>query len=139
MNYIPVWSYDNYVPAHLDLGRLTEEGFACWLKDEHTVSIDPLLANAVGGIKLMVEEGQAREAWELLSRLRREHQQSRPCPQCGSHNMELVSTPRKAQNWIAALFTYSFLGYPMTAKKVYHCFDCGSEFPESTMDGPAGE
>ncbi len=31
-----------------------EEGINCWLKDENTVTIDPILTNAIGGIKLMV-------------------------------------------------------------------------------------
>ena len=61
MKYVPVWSYDNYVPAHIAMGRLKEEGIECWLKDENTVTIDPILANAVGGIKLMVEEEKAKK------------------------------------------------------------------------------
>ena len=68
MKFVPVWSYDNYVPAHIAMGRLKEEGINCWLKDENTVTIDPILANAVGGIKLMVDENKAEslEAAEQL-------------------------------------------------------------------------
>ena len=67
MKFVPIWAYDNYVSAHMAMGRLQEDGFECWLKDENTVTIDPLLTNAVGGIKLMVEEARAKEAWELLN------------------------------------------------------------------------
>jgi hypothetical protein len=67
MQFIPVSSYDNYIPAHIALGRLTEEYINCHLLDEYTVTIDPLLAGAVGGIKLMVAASQADRAREILS------------------------------------------------------------------------
>lgn len=67
MQYVKICSFDNYIPAHLLLGRLEEEGINAWLKDEHTVTIDPLLTNAVGGIKLMVHIAQADRAKTLLA------------------------------------------------------------------------
>lgn len=67
MNFVVIASYDNYVPAHIAMGRLQEEGINCWLQDEYTVTIDPLLSNAVGGIKLMVTEPQAERALEILN------------------------------------------------------------------------
>lgn len=130
MNFIPVWSYDNYVSAHIAMGRLEEEGFRCWLKDENTVTIDPILTNAVGGIKLMVAETQAKRAWELLKLLQREHAALIACPKCGSHNIEAVSTPRKASNWASALIGLFFTNYALPVETVNHCFDCGNEFPE---------
>ena len=54
MEFILLNSYGNYVEAHIAKGVLEEEGIVCWLKDENTVTIDPILTNAVGGIKLMV-------------------------------------------------------------------------------------
>lgn len=133
MQYVVVWSYDNYVTVHLDMGRLQEDGFNCWLKDENTVTIDPILSNAIGGIKLMVSENDAQKAWELLSQLRYDHKKNISCPNCNSHNLELVSTPRKALNWISALSTFFFADYALTVDKVYHCFDCSHEFPPVTQ------
>ena len=80
MKFILVWSYDNYINAHLALGRLKEDGFNCWLKDENTVTIDPMLSNAIGGIKLMVEETEAKKAWELLNQLQIDHKNTIACP-----------------------------------------------------------
>lgn len=54
MSFVPVFSFDNYIDANLRMGQLQEEGINCWLKDEHTVVIDPILTNAIGGFKLMV-------------------------------------------------------------------------------------
>lgn len=67
MNFILVWSFDNYIPAHIALGRLKEEYINCYLQDEYSVTIDPFLSNAIGGIKLMVAETQAERALEILN------------------------------------------------------------------------
>jgi hypothetical protein len=67
LEYVIARTYDNYIPAHIDKGRLEEEGILCWLKDENTVTIDPLLSIAVGGIKLMVAKHQLDRALSLLS------------------------------------------------------------------------
>ena len=67
MEFIIVRSYDNYIPAHIDMGRLKEDGINCWLRDENSVTIDPFLSNAIGGIKLMVPENQVELAIKLLN------------------------------------------------------------------------
>ena len=67
MKFILLAAFDNYIPAHIALGRLKEEFINCYLQDEYTVTIDPLLSNAVGGIKLMVAETQAERAREILN------------------------------------------------------------------------
>jgi hypothetical protein len=129
MKFVPIWSYDNYIPAHVAMGRLQEEGIECWLKDENTVTIDPLLGNAIGGIKLMVAEQDARNAWQLLKTLERQHKSTTPCPQCGSNNIEFVSSPRKPGTWFSFLLSVLTTTYPMPATdQLYHCFDCSHEF-----------
>lgn len=131
MDFIVINSYNNYVDAHIARGVLEEEGINCWLKDENTVTIDPILTNAVGGIKIMVYKDQAERAWTILTDLKKEHQLTVTCPQCGSHNIELVSTPRKAINWISAITTFFLGDFAMTVDKVNHCFDCKHEFPQT--------
>ena len=66
MNFIPIRSYDNYIPAHIAMGRLKDEFINCYLENENSVTIDPFLSNAIGGIRLMVAESQAKQAIELL-------------------------------------------------------------------------
>ncbi len=67
MNFILIRSFDNYIPAHIALGRLKEEFINCYLQDEYSVTIDPFLSNAIGGIKLMVAATQAERALEILN------------------------------------------------------------------------
>jgi Putative prokaryotic signal transducing protein len=46
--------------------RLESEGIKCFLKDDVTIQIDPLISNAVGGTKLQVKEEDAPQALEIL-------------------------------------------------------------------------
>jgi hypothetical protein len=128
MKFIPIRSYDNYIDAHIIMGRLKENGIDCWLKDENTVTIDPILTNAVGGIKLMVQDIHYGQAAGLLNDFHRSEQLTHPCTKCKSLNVELVTTPRKPGNWFSVLLGVLFTSYAMPVEKVYHCFDCGNEF-----------
>jgi predicted RNA-binding Zn-ribbon protein involved in translation (DUF1610 family) len=55
------------------------------------------------------------------------------CPQCGSHKFILVPK-RSAENIIAAITTWLFSAYAVSAENVYQCSECGYEsetLPES--------
>lgn len=128
MNYKIAARYDDYVSAHVALGLLEHNNINCWLKDENTVTIDPILTNAVGGIKLMVAEPQLDRALKILEERKTAYQQQHLCPNCGSSNIEVVSTPRKAGNWLTAFAGFILGSYAIGSEKVYHCFACDHEF-----------
>ena len=129
MNFVPVRAFDNYISAHIAMGRLLEDGIDCWLKDENTVTIDPILTNAVGGIKIMVDPLQLEKAAAILRTVDNEYKALHPCPKCNSLNIELVSTPRKAANWASFFIGLFFTSYAPKVDMVYHCFNCGYEYP----------
>jgi DNA-directed RNA polymerase subunit RPC12/RpoP len=130
MNFIIAQVFTNYIDANIIMGRLQEEGINCWLKDENTVTIDPILTNAVGGIKLMVPESQAERTFELLRQFRSQKELILKCPRCGSPNVQFVTTPRKTSNWIGVIFGFLSMTLALSGDKVYHCFNCGFEFEE---------
>jgi transcription elongation factor Elf1 len=134
MQYVPISVYDNYISAHIAMGRLEEDGINCWLKDENTVTIDPILTNAIGGIKLMVATTQAERAATILRDIEKQYKATITCPRCGSHNVELVSTPRKPANWIMAVFGFLSASYALSVEKVNHCFNCGNEFEPADLE-----
>ena len=144
MDFVPVAAYNNYIDANIILGRIQEEGIDCWLMDENIVTIDPLLTNAVGGIKLMVLKDVQMKVLQLLWEMNKEKKATVTCPKCNSHNWEFVSTPRKPGNWVSVFFsciTGLFAGTPastlvMSVEKVYHCFDCGTEFDKPVENTP---
>jgi predicted RNA-binding Zn-ribbon protein involved in translation (DUF1610 family) len=125
---VHVDTFLNYIDANIILGRLESEGINGWLRDENTVTIDPILTNAIGGIKLMVPEVQAERAIALLKEYKREQQSTHPCPKCGSTDTQQVTTPRKASNWFGVLLGALTLNYPLSSDTTWHCFSCGNEF-----------
>ncbi len=54
MDLITIRTFQNYFFAHILLTKLRSVGIECYLKDEFTVTTDPFLSNALGGIKLVV-------------------------------------------------------------------------------------
>lgn len=56
----------NFMHEYLTLKiKLESEGIETLLRDEMTISIDPLLSNAIGGIKLYVREEDAAVALRI--------------------------------------------------------------------------
>lgn len=128
MRFVQLRSFDNYIPAHIMLQRLEGEGIRAYLKDEHTVTIDPILSNAVGGIKLMVYSDQWDRARRLAEEYEKTYRESLPCKHCNSLNVEYISRPYNSTNWFTAILIWLFGKNSMSLKKVYHCYDCGHEF-----------
>jgi predicted RNA-binding Zn-ribbon protein involved in translation (DUF1610 family) len=130
MEFVVLKSFDNYMDAHIVMGRLEEEGIRCWLRDETTVTVTPYLSNALGGIKIMVVKDQYERALTTLQEINAEKRSRYKCPNCGSSDIELITTPRKPATWLGALGGFFFGDYPLGVAKVWRCFNCHSEFDE---------
>jgi len=128
MEFVILETFDNYIDAHLTMGRLEESGINCWLKDEDTATIVPILTNAIGGIKLMVDKNDIDKSIEILNALKEIKRQSFACPYCSSHNIEYITTNRKSSNIISAALTWMLGSYAIGIKQIWHCFDCNKEF-----------
>jgi len=129
MDFVLLQSFTNYIDAHIILGRLQEDGINCWLKDENIVTLNPILTNATGGIKVMVAGDQLQQAQSLLHQFDHEKRNNFLCPYCSSGNIELVSSNKEPANWLSVLAGFLFFSYAMPVK-TWHCFDCKKEFKE---------
>ena len=125
--FVAVRSFDNYIPANMMLQRLEEEGIKAYLQDEHTVTIDPILTNAIGGIKLMIFRDQLERAMSLIEDMEKQYRQAVVCPRCGSTDIHYVTQPKNVTNWFTAILTWLFGNYAISFKKVYRCSDCNFE------------
>ena len=123
-------NFDNYFSANIWLTRLQDAGIHCFLLDENTVTIDPILTNAIGGIKLAVSEEDEAAARDMLLAFEQEYRRSARCPRCGSD--QFLQVPRRnAGNMLTAVLTWLFLVLPYppnrftnasnVAMKVIHC------------------
>ncbi|MEJ7738886.1 MAG: DUF2007 domain-containing protein [Chitinophagaceae bacterium] len=127
MNYIPIRAYDNYINANMELGLLREAGIDCHIKDEYTITIDPLLSPALGGMKLMVEERSAAEALDLLLESDRLYLKSVPCPNCKEHSLELITNIKRFNNLAGRLRSLLINGQEEEVKTFYRCNNCFRE------------
>lgn len=129
MDFVLLQSFSNYIDAEIILGRLQSEGIDCWLKDENVSTILPILGNASGDIKLMVAADELEKAAALLKDFVQEKRSNFLCPNCGSGEIEYVSSPRETANWLSVILGFLFFSYAMSVK-IWHCFKCGAEFKE---------
>ena len=137
MDFVILQSFNNYLDAHLLMAKLESEDIQCWLQDENTVTLYPILTNAVGGIKLFVNKNDLSRARQIFWEVENNRKKTIRCPKCKGHNIELVSTPRKAANWFSAILTFFLGDYALAVDKVNHCFDCGNEFANSNETNTA--
>lgn len=126
MDLITVKTFDNYFSANIILTRLHAEGVECYLKDETTITIDPILTNAIGGIKLVVKKENARYVKGILQRFEKEYTQAATCPKCKAHEFIYLAKPG-VTNFLTAILTSLFASYAIASEYVYRCENCGYE------------
>lgn len=126
MDIVTVRTFDNYFNANIILTKLQDAGIECYLHDEFTVTIDPLLTNAIGGIKLVVKKDDEPEALRLLKQFDEEYMKAATCPRCGSNSFAYI-TKQKPGNILTAIFTWFFSGYAAAPDYIYQCGNCGYE------------
>ena len=126
--------FDNPIDAHLLKSKLESEGIYCYLKDEHTITIDPLVSNAIGGIKLQIKNEDVEKAKKVLKEIentpyRDEEGNIAVCPNCDSKNLisNYIST-KGFKEKLSAIITLLFASYPFYLNKVFKCKECGNEF-----------
>lgn len=127
MGLIKIRTFDNYIEANMVAGFLESEGIEPFLLDEFTATIDPILTNAIGGIKLAVKEEDAAKAKEILAAEDERKRKLMQCPKCGAQNVEYIAVA-KPRNWLTAFTTFVLGSYAAAPDKKYHCFTCGYEF-----------
>jgi hypothetical protein len=127
MGFVLIKRFDNSIDAHLFRISLENEGIECFLVDEEIVTINPLYANAVGGIKAKVREADVERTLIFLKSIEKE--QIPKCPSCGSTDIFIDYSPKKAlPHWIASLFSLLTVTYPITGKIMHSCKACGERF-----------
>ncbi|GAB6262428.1 putative signal transducing protein [Photobacterium sp. R1] len=119
--------------AHIAKASLDSAGIESYIVDEHTVNTQWLYSNAIGGVRLMVAEGHAEEAVQILNS---DFSQSLDngvvtdeakdvCPNCGSPDLSAHTKGKRP-----AFLVFIILGFPLFFyRHGYKCNQCG-EFSE---------
>jgi len=118
--------------AQIIKGRLESENIEVFLSDNLTIDTDPLVSNAIGGVKLKVLSHQAKEAKEILNSIEKysldDEGNSIHCPNCKSEQIELFSTIKDFKSLFWFIFGVLFSSLPFYTKHKYKCELCLTEF-----------
>ena len=129
--------YRDLSEAIVARGMLESAGIEVFLQDENLVRLDWQVSNFIGGIRLQVNEAEAKSALELLDQPVPESipfagwgefEQPR-CPRCGSVEITFEGAERGAA--VAGLW---MIGLPLpTGPKTWLCANCGARWENSDV------
>lgn len=134
MDLVTARIFDNPIDAHLLKSKLENEGINCYLFDEHTVTIDPLVSNAVGGIKLKISKTDIDKTKFILAQIENtpltdDNDVIIKCPNCDSQDVYSGFKSMKGlKGVLSIILSFLFMIFPIYHKAVYKCKDCNAEF-----------
>jgi DNA-directed RNA polymerase subunit RPC12/RpoP len=118
--------------ARIVKGRLEADGIPVFLSDSFTIDTDPLVSNAIGGVKLKVYARDALKAQYILQSINKyaldDEGNAISCPNCKSENVALFSTIKDIKSFFAFIFGVLFSALPFYTKHRYRCEVCKNEF-----------
>mgnify|MGYP003677726930 CR=1 FL=1 len=118
--------------AQIIKGRLEFEGIDVFLSDNFTIDTDPLVSNAIGGVKLKVLTKDALKAQDILDSISKysldDEGNSIHCPNCNSNKVQLYSTIKDFKAFFSFIIGFLSGTLPFYAKDKYRCEICNHEF-----------
>lgn len=124
---ITISRYSFPYEAHIAKSRLDAEGIPAFVADEHTINMQWLYSNALGGVRLQVPEPFAEAALDILNEDREKDLVEaveidvQTCPGCGSADTEFHQFGRR---W--AFLMFLGLNFPLfPVKDGIKCHACG--------------
>ena len=134
MKLITVQTFDNPIDLALLKSKLESEGIKCFVFDEHTVTLQPLLSNGVGGIKLKINEADTDHALLILKDIQTQSRlddqgESKTCPNCGCSDLYVnFKSMQGTKGVMSVLIMFFFVAFPFYYKNVFKCKKCNYEF-----------
>jgi len=118
--------------AQIIKGRLEAEGIEVFLSDNITIDTDPLVSNAIGGVKLKVHAREALKVQHIFKSIKKysvdDNGNTIHCPDCNSEKVELFSSIKDVKSFFWFIFGVLFSSLPFYTHHKYKCEDCKTEF-----------
>ncbi|MFY7938640.1 MAG: DUF2007 domain-containing protein [Flavobacterium sp.] len=129
---IEIANYQFSSEAYLFKGKLESEGIEVFLQNENTINTDPLLSNALGGVKLFVNSEDVQQSKQILDDIPEYSLDDKgellSCPNCGSQKITMVTTIKDIKSFLAFIYGLLTLSMPLFSKQKYKCENCNFEF-----------
>lgn len=131
--FVTIARYQYSSEAQIVKGRLEADGIDVFLIDNMTVDTDPLVSNAIGGVKLSVYADDALKARHILKSIKAysvdDNGNPIVCPNCSNTHVELYSTIKDFKSLVSFFIGFLFGTLPFSTRYHYVCEDCKTEFP----------
>lgn len=125
-------TYQYSSEAQIIKGKLESEGIQVFLADNLTIDTDPLVSQAIGGVKLKVYTQDVLKAQHILSAIEKyaidDQGNIISCPECDSDTVSLFSTISTFKSFFAFLIGFLFGTLPFHARYKYQCENCNTQF-----------
>jgi hypothetical protein len=127
---IPIATCSDTLEASMIQMELESSEINCELENEFTVGVNPLLANAVGGIKITVSIENAENASRVLAKhyenkAKEEAERAKICPRCKNNNGQSIKRP----HWVGIITVLTLGAFSVFyAWPKYECPDCRNKW-----------
>ncbi len=127
-----IGSYQYSSEAIVFKGKLESEGIEVFMRDNNTVDANPLYSNAIGGVKLFVNQKDYSKAKDILSQVSQfsldDNSKLLKCPSCGAEQIDMVTSIKDLKSFFAFIFSMLLGALPFYSKHKYKCNKCNFEF-----------
>lgn len=114
-----IGSFEFVADVQIIKGKLESEGIPVFLRDENTLNSDPIISNAIGGVKLQVYTKDKERAIKIYNEIRAYAIDNKgepvQCPNCKAEKSEVYYSRK-------GVFYNLF---PFFEKRKYKCLQCG--------------
>lgn len=134
MNLITIKTFNDAISAHILKNKLESEGVQCFIFDEETVTVDPLLNFAIGGVKLKINDFNRDRALVIINAIEEtpftdNADNAIRCPSCNSTQLyNDYKSMKDPKSFMASVISILIGAFPFYSKSVYKCKKCGEEF-----------
>ncbi|WP_411765968.1 DUF2007 domain-containing protein [Winogradskyella sp. A3E31] len=131
--FVTIAKFQYTSEAQIIKGRLEADGIEVFLRDNITIDTDPLVSNAIGGVKLKVLAKDMDAAKEILNSIKAFSldDDGNPilCPNCNQNRVEMYSTINDFKSFFSFIVGFIFGTLPFSTRYQYQCDNCNTTFP----------
>jgi DNA-directed RNA polymerase subunit RPC12/RpoP len=131
--FVTIARFPYSTEAQIVKGRLEADGIKVFLSDNITIDTDPLVSQAIGGVKLKVlakDEEKARAIFQSIkSYALDDNGKAIQCPNCNQEHIELYTTITGLKSLLSFIIGFVSGTLPFSTRYQYKCEDCNTEFP----------
>lgn len=117
--FYTVGAFEYVADVQIIKGKLEFEGIPVFLKDENTLNSDPLISNAIGGVKLQVYTKDKERAIAIYNEIRAYALDNRGepiiCPNCKAQKSEAYYERKTIFHKL----------FPFFERRKFKCLNCG--------------